>query len=909
MLDHAFKQRMAEQDEKTAAFKKAVRDVGEFVYDLVVPQTLSDVALEAAFVPAKLIKGGLKAVSKRVDLDKYRQAAVGTAGVTYTPETEGAVLEKLLRAGADTMKSTALAQPASKQEFLKLAGKTHTDLARALERKAKDPRYSMLMRDLLEKYEVFDPQKAKEVYDSGRVFVGSRGVTFGDIDARSAKNTTPGIHFAPAGQERQVADILAYKQSIDAGKPDYDPKVGLVAARIKNPILVSDREAELPAELAAKLELVPEFREMVASGLPESEAITVLARRNGVGPLIYGNKIEGVKGRVNPSISIIDPDDIQKFSAGGLYRMAKKYFDPDKKPKQLQGTQIVKERGGNWLAGSVEDALKTLIPKAGAMNRSAVSVMDEMNQTYPAESLALMSPETRTQFDRAFNMLRPKVALQKWIEGPLTKYVKRDMATEGDPVRRLAEEGVLHVDHGALRQMSAHTGGAWTPEEWLEESRYWSPHSKILGNSPAARAWEDAADSQLDVKKAEHIDELSGFDYEAHPWAKPETLIVDWPQWTNNPERWVADDLGFSHLIDELSNALNPNSGLPAHLQLTPEAVKNMSMEKAVRRVADINAWRAAQKIAADQARAQNAATVLHKEYPDKGFKWVELRQPENLPEGWKEANQSKKTGRANMWYDEKNVIQNKHPGEQALEDALKYEGDVMGHCVGGYCEDVLEGRSRIFSLRDAKGQPHVTIEVKPQKSYGTEHLEKFREQAQKDALASGVNPGTPDDPSAAFLGAVNRRMEELAKENLPLRIQQIKGKQNRAPNPEYLPFVQDFVRSQPWSDVGDLANAGLTRHPTGKYITDAEANALAAKHFGDVKIGNKPDDIENPWQYANRIRRYDPDMLSDTDKAFLVDWDAGNFASGGIVDSGNMNYNPERIDALVAQLRNELYA
>ena len=48
------------------------------------------------------------------------------------------------------------------------------------------------------------------------------------------------------------------------------------------------------------------------------------------------------------------------------------------------------------------------------------------------------------------------------------------------------------------------------------------------------------------------------------------------------------------------------------------------------------------------------------------------------------------------------------------LGDALKYEGDTMGHCVGGYCPDVLEGHSRIFSLRDAKGEPHVTVETKP---------------------------------------------------------------------------------------------------------------------------------------------------------------------------------------------------
>jgi len=43
----------------------------------------------------------------------------------------------------------------------------------------------------------------------------------------------------------------------------------------------------------------------------------------------------------------------------------------------------------------------------------------------------------------------------------------------------------------------------------------------------------------------------------------------------------------------------------------------------------------------------------------------------------------------------------------------LEREGELMGHCVGGYCSQVEHGDSTIFSLRDPKGQPHVTIEAK----------------------------------------------------------------------------------------------------------------------------------------------------------------------------------------------------
>jgi len=40
-------------------------------------------------------------------------------------------------------------------------------------------------------------------------------------------------------------------------------------------------------------------------------------------------------------------------------------------------------------------------------------------------------------------------------------------------------------------------------------------------------------------------------------------------------------------------------------------------------------------------------------------------------------------------------------------------EGNLMGHCVGSYKRQVSEGTSEIYSLRDSKNNPHVTIEVR----------------------------------------------------------------------------------------------------------------------------------------------------------------------------------------------------
>ncbi len=42
----------------------------------------------------------------------------------------------------------------------------------------------------------------------------------------------------------------------------------------------------------------------------------------------------------------------------------------------------------------------------------------------------------------------------------------------------------------------------------------------------------------------------------------------------------------------------------------------------------------------------------------------------------------------------------------------LQTEGNRMNHCVGRYCNDVAVGATEIYSLRDNKNEPHVTLEM-----------------------------------------------------------------------------------------------------------------------------------------------------------------------------------------------------
>ena len=397
-------------------------------------------------------------------------------------------------------------------------------------------------------------------------------------------------------------------------------------------------------------------------------------------------------------------------------------------------TNIIKEGGGNWVAGGVERVLKPL----------------------KREDVSVSKPDP----------------LNQWVDKQLTRYIKNQMGTKEDPIRASADKGILHYEPvGWWRRGVGVSARANRKLAGL--------NTDPISTTPYGMAWENVADVAISgAPYRMHLPMISAED-------APDALRALGGEFAfQNPNALAysmnkgitAENLGFNHLIDELRNAINPASGLPRELLIKPESLSKLSVPQAVERVAKINEWRAAQKAEADLLRARNPATVLHKEYPE-GYSWYELKNPEGAK------------------------------NSSALEDALKYEGEQMGHCVGGYCPDVAEGRSRIYSLRDKKGQPHVTIEVRP-----------------------GM---TPEEQAARGMREIGGHLNKIL---------QIKGKANLAPKEEYLPFVQDFVRSGNWSDVRDLQNTGLMRvdllKKEGWDLGDINKKYLTKQEFEDIKRG-----------------------------------------------------------------------
>lgn len=120
---------------------------------------------------------------------------------------------------------------------------------------------------------------------------------------------------------------------------------------------------------------------------------------------------------------------------------------------------------------------------------------------------------------------------------------------------------------------------------------------------------------------------------------------------------------------------------------------------------------------------------------------------------------------------------------------ALDREGSIMQHCVGGgsYDEDLAAGKVRIFSLRDKRNQPHVTVEANSKLAWDAPH-----------------DWNTESDDGE-------------------WKIEQIKGKQNQGPSTKYARYVAPLLNglNYPMSEEGirDIESTGLYR----KYRKDGQ--------------------------------------------------------------------------------------
>jgi hypothetical protein len=438
---------------------------------------------------------------------------------------------------------------------------------------------------------------------------------------------------------------------------------------------------------------------------------------------------------------------------------------------------VVKPKGGNWLKDSVERSLGTL--KTPMSPNEVAGIEEHFKKIEPFYDLNNPTDVRElANMRQHIEVMKRNESVNNWVERNLTNYVKKEMATPEDPVRKLAEQGILH---------SPMEEGRYRVPERIKQTRFNADMPvEGMGQSELAKSWEHMSDAMI---KPYSVDFLSKAQNKSNRVPLVDQIFEENP-WLKNklPEETVyavnSDDfrrLGFDHIVDVLREDLT--SG-----RIRPEQLNKVSMEQAVRRAYEYD-----QEMAKKMAEARVAAREglpVHKEYPE-GYRWVELNKPGAF------ASESNAMGHSVRGYEPPTG----HP------DWTISSGDrgnpTYGH--GGW-EAIKSGNAKVYSLVDPEGKPHVTVEARKQieQSSPGHWLNQLPPEEQERILNSGIKPGEAPE-----------YQDWLA--SRPYSITQVKGKQNAAPNEEYLPYVQDFVRGGEWSDVGDLKNTGLrdiTRDP-----------------------------------------------------------------------------------------------
>ena len=623
--------------------------------------------------------------------------------------------------------------------------------------------------------------------------------------------------------------------------------------------------------------------------------------------------------------------EIEKYAEGGIVHKAaggllktRRSNDPTESMSRRGertvnegGTHIMKEENGNWLndPSMFTRVKRTLHPELNQW-------VDRNLANYVKKQMGTANDPVRLLAEQGITHL-PQETIDNAPEDFLGYSFEKDRAKEGYPEKGLgqsdaakawelmSDSSIIPVTAGSLLHK------AKKYQDYMDAKEAFDKHASTLNDRLEAnlrgRGFEEGDIKAIlkgnDSLKASTLndeeynrlknkyDNLAGF-HSGHSWD-----LLNRNLWLKklDPNEKIykpnnINQLHFDHIYDVLNEDLN--SG-----RLRPEQLNKVSIEHAIRRTHEYDQEKA-RRMAEAQLKSTEGMPVV-KEYPS-GHKWIELTSPKTvpndyaLPEGMKlDTIDHPRYGLLHTVSDSKGITQiratdspekallrfyNRRDGEgyKTLADALKYEGDTMGHCVGGYTPDVVAGKSRIFSLRDAKNEPHVTVEVIPSKTLTPEQRESQMGFFVQRLLGEGMS----EEQAITQANKLYPESETLS------AIKQIKGKGNAKPKKDYIPYVQDFVKSGNWSHVDDLHNTDLQhsdKMPERK--TFEEAGMQVPKYFSE----NDRDNLIH--EYHNRTSSpVDPDFMAKT-------YGIPKKAEGGVIHKADGGSIRETHNALLRHL------
>lgn len=536
----------------------------------------------------------------------------------------------------------------------------------------------------------------------------------------------------------------------------------------------------------------------------------------------------------------------------------------------------VKPKGGNWAPpiGSRDSVTMSVSPLkrnpdviSGDMINAAAgedlwSKMVDMDvYQHPSSWLRENRPEVLNKL-----VGEEKGAVNKWLDSKLEKYIRNEMGTPDDPIRLAHEEGFSHIPGNEANDL-----GAWVPDEvaamrvkagYPEEGFAVKKHADagypeaMETNSRKGEMWEALSDAEITATPAREFQnavriakdhpslaraedrrnaKLWGED---NPWMMK--LEAETPVYKIDRPVDLNENLGFGHMTDEIENMLDPESGLPAALRLTPQQLDKISVKQMVEKVDAVNKWRAEEAAKAELGDMMGNLTATPRlKIPDTQLSFV--KEP------------------GMTWIDIPATVD-----ESAMKLCTTI-GRQAGWCTQGegLAKSYGSGDRRLTTLLDAEGRPHAQAMVaNPNKN--TIHEEEFKPYLQQAAqMVKEKFPATADADTIA--AATRDYARIIASEKRPKNIVELKpvgndftsdrAREYAKRDPRYEQKITDsvveFLNSGKWGHVNDLNHYD---------IVDLKDTTSLTKYIKQV-FGDESGKL--PMEYVDRFNHaliYTPD-------------------------------------------------
>jgi hypothetical protein len=562
----------------------------------------------------------------------------------------------------------------------------------------------------------------------------------------------------------------------------------------------------------------------------------------------------------------------------------------------------VKPKGGNWAppAGSRDSVTMSVNPikrnpdviSGDMINQAAGedlwSKMVDMDvYQHPSSWLRENRPDVLNNLLGA-----EKGAVNKWLDNKLEKYIRNDMGTPDDPIRLAHEEGFSHIP-GEAEEL-----GMWLPEDvaamrvkagYPEEGFAVQRHAEagypqaMETNSRKAEMWEALSDAEITANPAGEFQErfrmareMPNFVSngrqeiaiaERNPWIEkldPQTPIykIDRPMDLN-------ENLGFKHMADEIENMLDPESGLPAALRMTPQQLDKVTMKQMVEKVDAVNKWRSEEAAKAELGDMMGNMTATPR-----------LQIPETQLSFVKEPGMT--------WVDIPATVD-----ESAMKLCTTI-GRQAGWCTQGegLAKRYGSGENRLSTLLDAEGRPHAQAMIANQNknTVSEEEFKPYLQQAAemvKKQFSSAVDKDT-------IAAATRDYARILASEKRPKNIIELKPVENtfsserareyKKRDPQYEQKITDsvveFLNSGKWGHVSDLNHYDIVDLKDTTSLTN-----YIKQVFGD-ESGKLPMDYVTKF---NQALIYTPEAPRFMTSRQFRDFVEPNFGKEGFAEGGSV--------------------